>query len=644
MKKLITIFTLVFLNVYFILPQIASAQAPQKMSFQAVIRNSNDALVISKAVGMRISVLKGTSTGASVYTETQTPTTNGNGQTSFEIGAGTVVSGNFATINWAAGPYFIKTETDPTGGTNYTIGGTSQLLSVPYALFSANGSSGASNTWTLNGSDISNTNAGKVGIGTSTPDDKLTVKTNPGNFGISHTDGDVTVGTFIGSGYGWFGTKSNHPLAFYTNNSVQQLTLVPNGNFGIGTADPQARLHVAGDVKIDGSNTLEFGAGIAGKEVSAGKIGYKAFGTFDALDIAGAGTSGLNRKIRFWNEGGAEFRGNVGIGIAATNNKLQIGSLGNVGYSGNDIAIGNGNNATGFAQTDAYLQVASSVDIVFLPRAYQGQGRVGINTYAPRATLDVSDYNGMVNPNIDNQYAYFAYGKDVLTNSFPSYKQGGVQSATIPDVSIIAAGRIVGTEFNAYSDARIKSVIGVSDAAKDLDMLNAIKITDYTMKDKVKFGNQTFKKVIAQEVEKVYPQVVSKHTDYIPNVYQVASKVEKTATGYLLTFADKHNISNTAKNLRILLPEGTQIAEITEIPSDNQVVIKSIDLKSDKAFVYGEEVNDFRTIDYEGLSTLNISATQELSKLVKAQQVIIENQQKQLDLMEKRLTSWQASK
>ena len=124
----------------------AFAQAPQKMSYQAVIRNSSNALITNQAVGMRISILQTSSSGTAVYVETQTPITNANGLASIEIGGGTLVSGNFATINWANGPYFIKTETDATGGTNYTITGTSQLLSVPYALFSGNGILGVSST------------------------------------------------------------------------------------------------------------------------------------------------------------------------------------------------------------------------------------------------------------------------------------------------------------------------------------------------------------------------------------------------------------------------------------------------------------------------------------------------------------------
>ena len=118
------------------------AQAPQKMSYQAVIRNTSGALITSTSVGMKISILQGTATGTVAYSETQTASTNANGLVSLEIGSGNVVTGTFAGINWATGPYFIKTETDPAGGTNYSIIGTSQLMSVPYALFSASGTPG----------------------------------------------------------------------------------------------------------------------------------------------------------------------------------------------------------------------------------------------------------------------------------------------------------------------------------------------------------------------------------------------------------------------------------------------------------------------------------------------------------------------
>jgi len=107
------------------------AQIPQKLSYQAVIRNSSNTLVTNTKLGMRISILQGLISGTVVYTETQTPSTNANGLVSIEIGGGA----GFSTIDWSSGSYFIKTETDPTGGNNYTITGTSQLLSVPYALY-----------------------------------------------------------------------------------------------------------------------------------------------------------------------------------------------------------------------------------------------------------------------------------------------------------------------------------------------------------------------------------------------------------------------------------------------------------------------------------------------------------------------------
>ena len=135
MKKLFTILLAVLLTA------TVWAQSPNKMSYQAVIRNASNNLVTSTAVAMQISILQGSTGGTAVYVETQTPTTSANGLVNIELGGGTVVSGDFSTINWANGPYFIKTETDPdgaTGGIAYTITGTSQLLSVPYALYAAN--------------------------------------------------------------------------------------------------------------------------------------------------------------------------------------------------------------------------------------------------------------------------------------------------------------------------------------------------------------------------------------------------------------------------------------------------------------------------------------------------------------------------
>ncbi len=126
MKKIFTLLTATLLTAS------VFAQAPEKMSYQAVIRDDGGQLVVNQEVGLKISILQGSIDGDEIYSETQTPTTNENGLLSIEIGGGV----GFSEIDWSDAPYFFKTETDPTGGIDYTITGTSQLLSVPFALHS----------------------------------------------------------------------------------------------------------------------------------------------------------------------------------------------------------------------------------------------------------------------------------------------------------------------------------------------------------------------------------------------------------------------------------------------------------------------------------------------------------------------------
>jgi hypothetical protein len=127
----INLFTIIFTFLVFNI----QAQAPQKFSYQTVIRNSSNQLLANQQVGIKISVLQGSETGIVVYSELHTPNTNTNGLATLSIGTGNVLSGNFQNINWGSGSYYIQTETDPNGGTNYTITSTQQLLSVPYALY-----------------------------------------------------------------------------------------------------------------------------------------------------------------------------------------------------------------------------------------------------------------------------------------------------------------------------------------------------------------------------------------------------------------------------------------------------------------------------------------------------------------------------
>jgi len=174
MKRIITICTLLFLTVFLF------AQAPDKLSFQAVVRNSSGQLVSSHKVGIRLQILKGSELGTSLYIEEHTVTTNVNGLLSIELGTGFVTKGDFKTINWGDSPNFLKSEIDPTGGNDYTITAVSQLLSVPYALYAKNsGTPGpqgppGDSKWTDVAGGINYGN-GNVGIGIANPVSKFEV-------------------------------------------------------------------------------------------------------------------------------------------------------------------------------------------------------------------------------------------------------------------------------------------------------------------------------------------------------------------------------------------------------------------------------------------------------------------------------------
>jgi len=112
------------------------AQAPHLMSYQAVIWDGSGNMVAEKIVSIKISILQVSVTGPAVYAETHRIQTNVNGLVSLLIGGGTNVTGKISDINWGDGSFFLKTETDPTGGANFSIIGTTQLVSVPYAIHS----------------------------------------------------------------------------------------------------------------------------------------------------------------------------------------------------------------------------------------------------------------------------------------------------------------------------------------------------------------------------------------------------------------------------------------------------------------------------------------------------------------------------
>lgn len=164
------------------------SQAPQAFKYQGILRDGSGVEISNQNVGVQFSIIQNNPAGPIVYTETHTAVTNEFGLTNLEIGRGTTID-NFSNIDWANGPYFIQVGVDPNGGNNYTvIQGTSELLSVPYALHA--GSTSSSGFWTQIGNNISNNNPGNVGVGYSQLHH---------NFGVANVDGGKAVIGHIGN-------------------------------------------------------------------------------------------------------------------------------------------------------------------------------------------------------------------------------------------------------------------------------------------------------------------------------------------------------------------------------------------------------------------------------------------------------------
>ena len=262
MKRIFTLLALTALTLSIL------AQSPDLMSYQAVLRDAEDHLLINQAVAVQISILQGAPNGTAVYTEVHSLSTNDNGLISLMIGDG-VTSDDFSTIDWGAGPYYIKTETDPAGGTNYTITSTTQLVSVPYAKYAGeagNGFSGdygdlADAPWVIDGSNIS-FQGGNVGIGTTATSRIVTINSGSAlNYLTFQNNGTGTLGSdgfMVGNetdldGFVW--NWENAPIYFGTSNSYR-MTIAGNGDVGIGTQAPTAKLQVNGTTKLGSSTSV----------------------------------------------------------------------------------------------------------------------------------------------------------------------------------------------------------------------------------------------------------------------------------------------------------------------------------------------------------------------------------------------------
>ena len=173
------------LVMFLICSYVAFAQTPEKMSYQAIVRDANNTLLVDKLVGIQVSILQNSETGSEVYIETHSVVTNMNGLVALEIGTG-VTSYDFSSIDWSNGPYFVKVETDPNGADNYSISGVSQLMSVPFALYAKASGNGI----TTSQADAIVTNTAKTGI---TSDQADAIVANTTKTGITSDQSDAIV-------------------------------------------------------------------------------------------------------------------------------------------------------------------------------------------------------------------------------------------------------------------------------------------------------------------------------------------------------------------------------------------------------------------------------------------------------------------
>ncbi|MDC0201830.1 tail fiber domain-containing protein [Flavobacteriales bacterium] len=242
-------------------------------------------------------------------------------------------------------------------------------------------------------------------------------------------------------------------------------------------------------------------------------------------------------------------------------------------------------------------------------------GNVGIGTHTPiRGKLDIV---GSVACCGTTQGDFWYYLYNVPNGQFQYYN--GTSNF---DISVYADGRFMGSGIHIFSDERIKDVVGLSNTTEDLSTIMSLQITDYKMKDKTK-GDKPYKKVIAQQVKEVYPQAISLTTEVVPDIYSVAT----IEGGYISLETDLV----VGDKVRLIFEDEIILLDVVSADLNGFTVNSN---KSGKVFVYGREVDDFHSVDYESISMLNVSATQELYKLILNQKEIIESLQKEVVQLE----------
>ncbi|MFI5150183.1 MAG: beta strand repeat-containing protein, partial [Bacteroidia bacterium] len=434
----IKFFFLIFSLLFFSSLHQLLAQSPQAMSYQAVIRNSSNTLVTNSPVGMRISILQGSASGSVMFMESQNPVSNANGLVSIVIGNGTLLAGSFAGINWAAGPYFIKTETDPNGGTSYTITGTTQFLSVPYALYAANagsstpGPAGATGITGATGSQGIQGLTGATGATGSQGIQGLTGATGAtgsqgiqGLTGATGATGSQGIQGLTGAA-GATGSQGIQGLTGATGATGSQGIQGLTGATGAtGSQGIQGLTGATGATGSQGIQGLTGATGATGSQGIQGLTG--ATGTFGVTGATGQtmrytgtawiGTSNLynnGTQIGINNTAPGSVLDIVGSGITGSTASLNVKNqnLNTLLYARDDNRVG-----INTAMPNSTLTVAGDIDITGARLHVDAStGRIGVNTSTPSYPVDIIGSgitSGTASFSVRNQNLnYLLYARD----------------------------------------------------------------------------------------------------------------------------------------------------------------------------------------------------------------------------------------
>ncbi|MEL6356095.1 MAG: tail fiber domain-containing protein, partial [Bacteroidota bacterium] len=351
----------------------------------------------------------------------------------------------------------------------------------------------------------------------------------------------------------------------------------------------------------------------------------------------------LTNYFNNWQVGnGNAYRltGNVGIGISNPTAKLQL--AGDLRMNGTDLFLRggtDGNHGLGwYGPSKLFNNFSVDGPVLYgfsggalgsnqngsenIALRWTPIGRVGIGVTTPsKGRLEVAGNSGSV----QITYAF-------LANASPA--TGRVLTPVQREFSIYASGRMGASEFFAFSDARIKNILGQSNSEADLATLLAIEITDYQHIDTIQNGRQVHKKVIAQQVAEVFPQAVSSHTrEVIPDIYQRASLQQ----GWIELTTDL----GVGDRVKIITENSNELHPVTAVEQGRFQVADLASERKETVFVYGREVDDFHTVDYEAIAMLNVSATQALADQIGGQQKIIESQQEIIELQQQKMEAFE---